>query len=213
MKKILIVSPHIDDEILGCGGLMAKDDVVADIVNVTYTEERLNEQDEMLERLGKIKTTGRYNLLKKFDGLLDTTARLDLTTALDNIIGNKTYDAMYIPYRSHHQDHQFVYDSCMAAIRLKQSRPVPLVALYEYPFVQSDVPSTGAWYLNIEDTIDKKVHAFEANKSQVKKSPSPLNENGIRTLARMRGMECGLEYAEKYYLIRCISDGHSSTPA
>lgn len=205
-KKILIVSPHIDDEVLGCGGLMAKDEVTADIVNVTYTEERLEEQNEMLKRLGKLETTGRYNLLEGGDGLLDTTSRVDLTTALDDILARTMYDGLYIPYRSHHQDHQFVYDSCMSAIRLKQSRPVPVVALYEYPFVQSDVPSTGAWYVNIGDTIDKKVHAFEANKSQVKSSPSPLNENGIRTLARMRGMECGLEYAEKFYLIRCISE-------
>lgn len=55
-------------------------------------------------------------------------------------------------------------------------------------------------------TIPSVVHsalipnAFYKYESQVKRNPSPLNMEGISTLARMRGMEIGVGYAEKFYL-------------
>ena len=93
----------------------------------------------------------------------------------------------------------------MAAIRLRQDVvPVPMVAMYEYPFVNSGIEG-GAWYVDITDTITQKMEGFLTNTSQIKRSPAPLNKKSIVTLARMRGMECGVEYAEKFYIVRKIT--------
>ena len=62
------------------------------------------------------------------------------------------------------------------------------------------------FYYNISDCIDKKIELFELYKSQVKNSPSPLNETGIRSLAAMRGLEAGCPYAEKFYIQRLYKE-------
>jgi LmbE family N-acetylglucosaminyl deacetylase len=202
-KKILVISPHIDDEVLGVGGYMAKKNISADVLLVNYTLERLYEHNAMKKIIGINNT---FTLYDDKDGKNDQMASVDLIKYIDNMLEFNKYDELFIPYRSHHQDHQKIHDCCLAAIRLRQDvDPVPLVAMYEYPFI-NDTPTTGGhWYVDIEDTIDKKVNGFLENKSQVKRKPAPLNEESVRTLAQMRGMESGCEYAEKFYILRKIT--------
>ena len=81
-----------------------------------------------------------------------------------------------------------------------------MVALYEYPFVTDgmDLIKGGKMYHDISDNIMDKVRLFSLYESQVKKSPSPLNSNGIKALASIRGLECGVKYAEKFYIQRMM---------
>ncbi len=201
-KKILVISPHIDDEVLGVGGYMSKDNIEADVLLVNYTEERLVEHTNMKKIIGVEYT---YTLYDDRDGKLDAYSNIYLIKQIDALLEMNKYSELFIPYRSHHQDHQKVHDCCLAAIRLRQDvDPVPLVALYEYPFI-NETPNGGAWYVNIEDTINKKVNGFLENKSQIKRHPSPLSKESVLTLAKMRGMESGFKYAEKFYIIRKIN--------
>jgi LmbE family N-acetylglucosaminyl deacetylase len=202
MKKILVVSPHIDDEVLGVGGYMAKDNIEADVLLVNFTLERLYEHNKMKKIVGVNNT---FTLYDDKDGKNDLMPSADLIAYIDNLLEVNHYDELFIPYRSHHQDHQKIHDCCMAAIRLRQDVvPVPMVAMYEYPFVNSGIEG-GAWYVDITDTIVQKMEGFLTNTSQIKRSPAPLNKKSIVTLARMRGMECGVEYAEKFYIVRKIT--------
>ena len=78
-------------------------------------------------------------------------------------------------------------------------------ALYEYPFITyNDVLQGGLFYYDITEYIDKKVELFYLYKTQIKKSPSPLNEEGVKVLARMRGLECGRKYAEMFYVQKMV---------
>ena len=94
----------------------------------------------------------------------------------------------------------------MAAIRLREGYMPKFVALYEYPFVSDglDIVRGGKVYHDITNVIDSKVELFKLYKSQVKESPSPLNEVGIKTLASIRGLECGMKFAEMFYVQKMI---------
>jgi hypothetical protein len=59
-------------------------------------------------------------------------------------------------------------------------------------------------YVDISNSINKKLEAFKLYKSQNKKSPSPLTVESVKTLAAMRGMQCGKEYAELIYVQKII---------
>jgi N-acetylglucosamine malate deacetylase 1 len=180
-KKILVISPHIDDEVLGVGGYMAKDHIEADVLLVNYTLERLYEHNNMKKIVGVNNT---FTLYDDKDGKNDLMPSLDLIKYIDNLLEFNEYDELFIPYKSHHQDHQKIYDCCLAAIRLRQDvSPVPLVAMYEYPFI-NETPNGGAWYVNIDNTINKKVEGFLENKSQLKRKPAPLNKESVLTLAK-----------------------------
>ena len=94
----------------------------------------------------------------------------------------------------------------MASMRLREGYMPKLVALYEYPFVMDgmDIVKGGKMYHDISDNITEKIELFNLYKSQVRESPSPLNGKGIITLASVRGMECGVKYAEKFYIQKMI---------
>ena len=57
-------------------------------------------------------------------------------------------------------------------------------------------------YHDISDVIDDKIKLFELYKSQIREKPSPLNSNGVKSLAQIRGLEFGVDYAEMFYVIK-----------
>lgn len=213
MKKILVIAPHGDDEVLGCGGYLlqqskegAEIHIILGTIGGTdkrqFFDIRLIESKAVAER---IKAHLVY-LYPNKDALLDTLPSRDIITRLDEEIDKVRPDEIFVNYRSHHQDHIKMYDCAIASIRLREGYSPRLVALYEYPFVTDgmDLIKGGKMYCDITDVIDEKVALFNLYASQIRQTPSPLNEQGIKKLASIRGMECGMEYAEKYYIQKMI---------
>ena len=98
-----------------------------------------------------------------------------------------------------------MYECARVCMRLKEGWIPKIYGLYEYIFVDPlSLPQGGLMYIDISNSIDKKLEAFKLYKSQNKKSPSPLNVNNIKTFAAMRGLQCGKEYAELIYIQKII---------
>ena len=123
----MVIAPHADDEVLGCGGyLLHQIKQGAQVVVVLGTigginerqnfEMRLNEATQVHKRLG----TEWYYLFKDKDAMLDTVPSLEITAKLDLYIEKYHPDEIFINYRSRHQDHIKMYDCAMAAMRLKE---------------------------------------------------------------------------------------------
>lgn len=212
MKKILIIAPHSDDEILGCGGYMLSQIKQGAQVHVVFgTVGGCDVRQPLERRLQEVDTVARetgytYDILyHNKDAEMDTLPKREITTAIDRVIGEFLPDEVFVNYPSHHQDHIVVYECTKAAMRLKENVMPSLFALYEYPFVNSgDKIPGGLFYFDIDEYIDEKVRLFYHYNTQIKTLPSPLNEEGIRALARMRGLECGRKYAEMFYVQRII---------
>lgn len=211
-KKILIIAPHADDEVLGPGGYMlhqieegAKIYVAFGTIGGTSKRQVYKERVEEYNCVKSIiKIEKDYILYKDMDARMDTIPTLDVATKIEEILDEIKPDEVFLNYSSHHQDHKKLYDCAMIAFRLREGYNPKLIALYEYPFVMSqyDPIDGGRWYHDISDVIDKKIKAFYCYKSQVKEKPSPLNGEGIRALAAVRGLEIGTEYAEMFYIIK-----------
>ena len=58
---------------------------------------------------------------------------------------------------------------------------------------------------NIKDTIELKKQAMQCYKTELGKYPHPRSPEAIEYLARKRGGEVGLEFAEAFQLIREIN--------
>lgn len=209
MKKILIISPHADDEILGCGGYIlselakgSKIRIVIGAVGGTINQARNMRCAELESVKSALKDVEYYVMRYDLDARLDTVPAFDITSIIDKHIAEFQPDEFFVNYPSHHQDHIKVHECAMAALRLKESYMPPLVALYEYPYILNhcELINGGRWYHDISKNLDKKCELFELYSSQVKPEPSPLNRNGIETLARTRGFECGRQYAEMFYI-------------
>lgn len=212
-KTIMVIAPHADDEVLGCGGyLLHQVKAGARVVVVLGTIGGVNQRQDFDMRLSEATLVNKrmgselFYLFKNKDAMLDTVPSLEITAKLDEYIEQYRPDEIFINYRSRHQDHIKIYDCAMAAMRLKEGYMPKLIALYEYPFVSDglDIVRGGKIYHDITDNIDEKVALFNLYASQVKAAPSPLNESGIKSLASIRGIECGMKYAEMFYVQKML---------
>ena len=212
-KTIMVIAPHADDEVLGCGSYLLHQvkegaHVVVVLGTIGGINERQNFEIRLAEAIQVNKRLGSemFYLFKDKDAMLDTVPSLEITAKLDQYIEQYRPDEIFINYRSRHQDHIKMYDCAMASMRLKEGYMPKLIALYEYPFVSDglDIVLGGKIYHDITDNIDEKVALFNLYASQVKDAPSPLNESGIKSLASIRGLECGMRYAEMFYVQKMI---------
>ena len=209
----MVIAPHADDEVLGCAGyLLHQVKEGAHVVVVLGTIGGINEHQDFDMRLDEATRVNKrmgaemFYLFKNKDAMLDTVPSLEITAKLDQYIEKYRPDEIFINYRSRHQDHIKMYDCAMASMRLKEGYMPKLIALYEYPFVSDglDIVRGGKIYHDITDNIDEKVALFNLYASQVKAAPSPLNESGIKSLASIRGLECGMKYAEMFYVQKML---------
>jgi len=216
-KKILIIVPHADDEIISFGGYIIDELSKGSEIHIRIAaiggEHRL--QNEMV-RFGEFTSVmnelglpkDNYSFYSRgTDAKLSELGRCKLTTLIDNTIDTIKPDEVLTCYPSTHQDHKFLYECFMASMRLRDGFMPKKVLFGEYPFILTSIglPFNGKYYHPLsEETLNKKIDLFYKYESQVRPSPSPLGERGIRILATTRGLECGSDYAELFYVYRII---------
>lgn len=208
MKKILVIAPHADDEVLGLGGYLLQESRKGNSIFIIYgaiggEDSRQNAATRELEVMSvveSLKATYRVLFYGK-DAELDTVPSRSIISAIDKVVDEYRPDEVFINCTSHHQDHKKLYECAMASMRQREGYVPKMVALYEYPCLEpGEIIDGGRWYHGISDVIDAKCDLMEKYESQIRKAPSPINEEGIRSLAAIRGRECGEDYAELFYI-------------
>lgn len=204
-KKILIIAPHADDEILGCGGVISKEYTHSDIHVVVVCNRVTEKEDkESCLRLGKAYNI-KYNFLNYKDEYLDTVPISQLIKKIEAIYLDIHPDSVYIPFSGDiNNDHTVVYRACTIAFRkIQQKQPKELLN-YEVPSSTTqgiEIFTPNVYIeLNTSNVIDKyKMLLYFKN--EVRSFPNPRSKKGIKTYAKFRGMECNRRYAEAF---KCI---------
>jgi len=217
--KILVISPHPDDEVLGCGGTMArhsinKDEVYLCIVTKGYepdwSKSFMEEMKKQIKQSSKILGIKETHFLGYPTVKLDTIPQKDLNKSIFKIIEKIRPDVLYIPHKGDlNKDHRIIFESSLVASRpLKHivRRILSYEVLSETEWGQPIEPFIPNVYVNISKTFDKKIEAVNAYKSELKKYPHPRSIEIIEALAKKRGSEAGLMLAEAFKLIREIKD-------
>lgn len=219
VKRIIVVAPHADDEVIGCGGMItlaceAGINVTVIVMaaggvkhrhleEISTTDKRVSEIKTCALRLGVSRTEV---LFPGKEMCLETIPSLDLVTALDKVLDESEYDECYLPEPSHNIDHRITYESAMAALRPGAMHHPFMVATYEGTTSGwwNKVATVGRLYVDITSTIEKKMFALEAYQSQIRSFPHPISPEAVRRLAAFRGMECGVDHAESFQIIRMV---------
>lgn len=215
-NKILVIAPHADDEVLGCGGLIAKQAARGDEIHLVImaigglrqrhlnsaptAEERWAEVLEVANILGLTKVQALY---EGMDMRMDTVPQVELVSSIDAILDREDYDEVYLPCPSHNHDHEAVSQASLAALRPAAHVTPGLIAQYEYYYgwAQPSMPG-GKMYVDISAYIEVKERALQAYKSQIRPGPHPASLDAIRALALMRGLEARFKFAELFYLLK-----------
>ena len=224
-NKILIVVAHPDDEVLGCGGTIAKYSKNNDVYVVILGEgisSRYNKREgvkkEKLLRLQKQsqKASKLLGIKKSFffslpDNRFDTVPFLDIVKKVEKVIAKIKPKIVY----THHAgdlniDHQITFQSVLTAVRpvkkflVKEIYSFEVLSSTDWSYKKIKkifIPNT---YEDISLTLKKKINAMRIYKEELRKFPHPRSLEGIKILAQKRGMESGLKYAETFELIRWL---------
>lgn len=202
----LVVTPHADDEVMGCGGLIAKHRDVDIVVVTTVDEVRDLERQRAWKELG---WTGRH-----FDlGLPDGRAGEDmplLVGLLDELVSTVTPHEVFLPYPGSHQDHIATYEAGVRACRqsLSPDHWMPgTVLVYETPPYDIDLQTWPLRFALFEaltaEHATAKADAMRAYESQCLK-PHPGSPSHLYERARALGVARDLEFAEQYAVVRMV---------
>jgi LmbE family N-acetylglucosaminyl deacetylase len=216
--SVLVIAPHADDEVLGCGGTIARRVAEGREVHVVVVgigpvqradgslkvgaETRRAELAESCRRLG---VASHCVLFEGLENRLDTLPRVDLVSRLDRVLEERAWVEVFAPGNACHQDHAIVHAAALAALRQRPGRRRESVcALYEYPLAtwSSGPDDAGAWYVALGPHLESKMHALAAYASQAVPDPEPLSTAGVRRLAALRGSEVGVDSAERFRIVR-----------
>ncbi|MEK7080578.1 MAG: PIG-L deacetylase family protein [Patescibacteria group bacterium] len=217
--KILVIAPHPDDEVLGCGGTIKKhinsrDEVYLCEVTKSYTpdwteeyiKQEMNELEDSSKFLG-IKETFLLNLPAV---KLDILGQKKLNDLLLETVKKIKPEILYVPfYGDINSDHRLVSRACLVAARPRSGSSVKKVLAYEVlsatewgpPVFKNFIPNV---YIDISSTIKEKLKALALYKSQLMPYPHPRSLEAIEILAKKRGIEAGLHYAESFMLLKEI---------
>ena len=201
--KRLIIAPHVDDDVLGCGGILDKScHVVYCGLDETGLEDRPTMEDRLKEINDVQSITGH-----SFDVLNNLVNRYDefkLIGQLENAINTIKPKEVYVCHPSYNQDHKSVYNASMIALRPHDTNYfVPKVFLYEQPQVYfwntTDRDFQANYFVGID--IDKKIKVYETMKSQVRIFRSSEHK---RANSKIRGGQSNHEYAEAFEIVRWV---------
>ena len=210
-----------DDEVLGCGGTIAKhvnkgDNVYVAIVTKgckpIFPPEQVHQVREECLKADNFLGVKETIFMDFPAAMLETVSRFEFNGAFIKLIQIVKPDVVYLPHRGDMQlDHKMVVDAAMVALRPKYDHVVMKIYAYETLSETGwDLPNTTNEFIptvfnNITDYLDKKIEAMSFFESQVADYPNTRSVETIRALAMYRGSLMNLKAAEAFYLIREIS--------
>lgn len=222
-KTILIIAPHCDDEILGCGATMAKLISQGNKVFVAIMTNGYLGAPELFTKEGTEKVRSEALSSHKLLGVqktyfldfpapkLDTLPLYKIAGKLNEIIKNVKATTIYIPHHGDiHKDHLITHQASMVASRPINNCPVRNIYSYEtLSETEWASPSAVNAFLpnvfeDVSDFIKQKVEAFRLYETQIKEYPHPRSVESIINLSKFRGSTIGANNAEAFNLIREI---------
>lgn len=224
MSKILVIAPHADDEVLGCGAAMAKacskgDEVYVLIcTNASVGAPELFSTDKINKIRNEAITAHRLIGIKETFFLdfpapaLDQFPRYKMSNEISSVIKKIKADTVYIPHRGDcHKDHVIIHDCAMVACRPLANCCVKHLYAYEtLSETEWGEPIATNFFVPVKystytiEEFQKKLDAMSCFKSQLYPFPASRSLEAIEALAKYRGCTVSAERAEAFEVLRDI---------
>jgi N-acetylglucosamine malate deacetylase 1 len=220
-KNVLIVVAHPDDEILGCGGLIAKNNqlynyhvlILTDGTAGRYDESQQQALISAVKKANNIVGTHHFHIEKFPNQGLDTLPLTEIAQCVEHYIASIQPFQVY----THHigdlnMDHRITHEAVKLACRpmpgqiVKELYSFYIASSTEWNMIENEqvfIPNT---FVDIENVLDQKIKALACYQSENKVFPHPRSAKGLKVLAHYWGMMSGIECAEPFKLIRKLAD-------
>lgn len=225
--KVVVVAAHPDDEVLGCGGTIARHvadgDQVTTIIVAEGSTSRQASRDRQsdADSLSVLKQAAcRANaklgvddvrFLEFPDNRLDEVSRLDLVKALESELSDLRPDCVYTHSAADlNIDHQLIHEAVLTACRPIPGQVTKTILCFE---VASSTEWRGAggaapfvpnWFVDISAHLEAKASALQEYAAEMRPWPHARSLESLDALAKWRGASIGVGAAEAFQLARYL---------
>lgn len=221
MNKVVVISAHPDDEVLGCGGTLLKHKEQKDeiswiiITNIFeengFSKEHVNSRQLEIEKVAKqlgIKNTFKldYPTMELESGILPS-----MISKISKIFSEINPEVIYVMNRSDaHSDHRVSFDAVIACTKSFRYPSIKKVLMYECISETEFAPALPErvfqpnYFVDITDHFSEKVDIMKIYESELGEHPFPRSIKNIEALATFRGASVGVRHAEAFQLIKLI---------
>ncbi len=204
MRKVLCIAAHADDEVLGCGGTMARHSWDGDHVSVLLL---CPERKQQSAQAAHIIDVG-LSVLGYADQKFDTYPLFEIIQGIEAIVRAAKPDIVYTHWIGDlNKDHEITARAVLTACR-----PLPDFSVTElYGF---EIPSSTEWGMNgfvpdhfvelSEEQSSKRYRALQCFGDQIKKRPHARSFASMISRELGRGHQVGVAAAESFHTYRKI---------
>lgn len=221
IRRALVLSPHPDDEVLGCGGTMARiigQGGTVEVAIVTrgraprFDPAQVARVHAEAKRAHEMLGIAETHFLDFPAAELDCVPRADLNHAISAVVASVRPDTLFVPFAGDlHFDHGLVFEAAMVAAR-------PRGTVYPRRIIAYETVSETNWsapgiapafhpnfFVDITGYLNAKLDAFACFESQCRPFPDERSIETLTALATMRGSTIFRAAAEAFILVREVS--------
>tara|TARA_B110000003_G_C16604098_1_gene516824 strand:- start:337 stop:1011 length:675 start_codon:yes stop_codon:yes gene_type:complete len=224
VNKVLIVAAHPDDEVLGCGGVIAKhvfegsEVLIAFMTNGESSRDMQdNERDINLRKEAslaalKILNITNYKYFNFPDNEMDTIPLLEVVKSIETLIDDFQPNIIYTHYKNDlNIDHNITNRAVITATRPQSNCPVKKILSFEVLSSTEWNSSSGPHFIpnyivDISNYWSKKMDALKCYSEEMREHPHSRSYKTIDALATLRGATNGFEKAEAFFVERILEE-------
>ena len=216
MSRVLVVAAHPDDEVLGCGGVLALHARAGDPVTIViacegeslrYGPSGVGQDAHILRAAAKLGVPSVRHL--RFpDQALDTIRLTELIAPLERIVRELRPRVVYCQYGGDvNRDHHLLFQAALVATRPTETCIEAVYAFdtassTEWAYPRTFVPDT---WVDVSATLDAKLAAMACYESELRDYPHPRSLKALEHRARAFGNQACLDAAEVFMTIRRVA--------
>jgi LmbE family N-acetylglucosaminyl deacetylase len=221
MKKVIVISAHPDDEILGAGGTLLKHkkngDTLAWLIitgiseDYGFTKERVNSRKDEINQVTKMVGFASVYQLNYPTMSLNSDIVNEMIIKISSIFSEFQPEVIYVMNRSDaHSDHRYTFDAIMACTKSFRYPFIKKVLMYECISETEFAPQLHEkvfipnYFVDISDFFDRKIEIMQVYQSELGEHPFPRSHKNIEALATFRGATVGVTFAESFQIVKII---------
>ena len=223
MSKVLVIAAHPDDEVLGCGGTIARLASEGSHVEILILGEGATSRDDggraEVERLqadaraaAQVMGAANVRFASLPDNQFDTIPLLDVIKEIESVIEEVQPEVVYTQHGGDlNVDHQITFRAVMTAVRPMKGRSVRALYAYEvassteWAFQKFEPVFRPTCFVDISETLEQKIEAMAAYEGESRSAPHPRSPEVLRAMATVRDSAAGLKAAEAFETIWTVA--------
>jgi LmbE family N-acetylglucosaminyl deacetylase len=224
--NILVVAAHPDDELLGCGGTVARLATEGHSVHLSILGEGITSRHKeraaadpatikslhsASQRVADLLGAKELSLHGLPDNRFDTVPLLDVIKIVEELVQGWRPDAIY----THHGgdlniDHRVLSQAVLTATRPVGGHCVREIYMFEIPsstewtFQQLSPAFRPNVFVDISESLNVKLEGMRQYETEIRKFPHPRSSEALTAIAQRWGSVAGCKAAEAFELVRSI---------